>query len=218
MSFPGFYRTDVLEFAGMNSGATYISVNAAAAERLLSSHHMVESARVVKHFPDRLSIFLEPRKAVAVSLIKSNGRTLPVYIDRNGVILEIGADTGSMPSPLMPVVSGVIESNSQLWQGMPLSDSVLPLFSRIGAINDENPIIWQAISEIKIEPKSNGLFDLILYPVNGSIRLRMGSNITIDSISTALLMHEVCLEFGNSIPDEIDVRSGIGVINGLSAN
>ena len=95
-SFSGLPRTEVLTIAGISGGSTYISINAEEAEALLSRHPLVESAKVVKRFPDRLSIFLEPRKAVALTLARVNGRTQPVYFDRHGVAFRIGtggADT-----------------------------------------------------------------------------------------------------------------------------
>jgi hypothetical protein len=96
---------------------------------------------------------------------------------------------------------------------MTLSPAYLPLLSRIGKISDEDPKIWQAISELKIAGKSNNLFDLVLYPVNDSIRLRMRNEISKESIHYALLMLDAYRQFGLDVSNEIDVRSGIGVVN-----
>jgi cell division septal protein FtsQ len=89
-SFPGFEKDAVLKYAGIDSGASYVSVNAGDVQRVLAGHHLVESARVVKRFPDRLSIFLEPRQAVAAILADVNGDKRSVYIDRHGVPFAIG--------------------------------------------------------------------------------------------------------------------------------
>ena len=143
-----------------------------------------------------------------------NGRTLPVYIDRHGVVMHIGAPSaadgaaGALQS--LPVVSGHLSGSQQPWLGMRVSASIMPLFSRIGAIGDDDPHIWQAISEIGIAWKSNDLYDLILYPVNNTIKLKMGSDITKENIYYALLMSDASRRLGNR-PAEIDVRSGIGV-------
>ena len=212
-SFPGLSRSEILAIAGISSGATYIAINAEAAEHRLAAHYLVESAKVVKRFPDRLSIFLEPRKAVALTFAMVNGRTQPVYFDRYGVVFRIGSGGGETPPSWLPIVSGVLEGSRQPLLGMQLPAAMLPLFSRIGAISDEDPNIWKAISEISIARKSNDLYDLVLYPVHDSIRLRMGNDINKDSIYYALLMFDVSRQFGDAIPDEIDVRSGIGVFN-----
>jgi cell division septal protein FtsQ len=209
--FSGFGKAEALQFAGIDSGATYISINAAGLERQLAGHHLVESAKVVKRFPDRLSVFLEPRRAVAIVLARVNDRIQPVYFDRYGVAVKIGNGTGELTSSLMPVVSGVLDEAQVMGLGMRLSAAYLPLFLRIGAISEEDPRIWQAISEIGIAKKSNDLFDLILYPVQDSIKLRMRSDISKESIYYALLMYDVCRKMGDN-PEEIDARSGLGVV------
>jgi len=211
---PGLDRQSILNIAGIGRRATYIAINAEEAQARLAGHYLVESAKVVKRFPDRLSIFLEPRKAVAVAFAKVNGRLQPVYFDRQGVAFKIGginAGTNAgdeMPPSWLPVVSGALDGNLQPWLGMRLS---IPLFPKIGAITDDDPNIWKAISEIGVAWKDNEMYDLVLYPVHNSIRLRMGSDISKDSIYYALLMFDVSRKFGGSAPDEIDVRSGIGV-------
>jgi len=210
-TFQGLTKPEVLNFAGIRSGATYISINAQEAEALLSRHPLVESAKVIKRFPDRLSIFLEPRQAVAAVLARVNGRLQPVYIDRYGVAFRTGNMAGEAPPSWLPVVSGALDERQPLGLGMRLPEVYQPLFSRIAAISEGDPKIWQAVSEIGIAKKSNDLYDLVLYPVNSQIRLRMGSEISKDNIYYALLMADVCRQLGGRLPDEIDARSGLGV-------
>ena len=212
-SIPGLSGIEALNIAGISGTSTYISINAANAERLLESYPLVESAKVVKRFPDRLSVFLEPRRAVAVVLARVNGRIRPVYVDRYGVAYKVGNEAGELAAASLPVVSGVFDDGRAMKLGDPLPAIYLPLFSRIGAINDEDPRIWQAISEIGIAGKNKDMYDLVLYPVNDSIRLRMRSDISKDRIYYALLMFDVCRQYGDAAPGEIDVRSGIGVVS-----
>ena len=210
-TFQGLTKPEVLNFAGIRSGATYISINAQEAEALLSRHPLVESAKVIKRFPDRLSIFLEPRQAVAAVLARVNGRLQPVYIDRYGVAFRTGNMAGEAPPSWLPVVSGALDERQPLGLGMRLPEVYQPLFSRIAAISEGDSNIWQAVSEIGIAKKSDDLYDLVLYPVNSQIRLRMGSDISKDNIYYALLMVDVCRQLGGALPNEIDARSGLGV-------
>jgi len=210
-SFAGFAKADVLNIAGIGSSDAYIAVKAGAVERLLEGYPLVESAKVVKRFPDRVSIFLEPRRALALTFALVNGRTQPVYFDRYGVVFRIGNGYGDTPAWL-PIVSGIFEDGEAVRLGTRVSAAYLPLLSCIGAINDEEPQIWQAISEIGIAKKGNELFDVVLYPVNDPIRLLMASDINKDTIYYALLMLDVCRQL-DEVPKEIDVRSGIGVVN-----
>jgi len=209
----GLSTTDVLNIAGIGNRDAYVAINAAEAQQRLAGYYLIESAKVVKRFPDRLSIFLEPRRAVAMVFAYVNGKTQPVYFDRHGVAFKVGNGAGEAPPSWMPIVTGVLDEGQQVMPGMRLPSNYLPLFSRIGAITDEDPRIWQAISEIGIAKKNHDLYDLVLYPVHDSIRLRMRSDISKDSIYYALLMFDVCRQLGQDAPDEIDVRSGIGVVN-----
>jgi cell division septal protein FtsQ len=210
-SIPGLSKAEVLNIAGLAEGAPYISINAAEAELLLSRHYLVESAKVVKRFPDRLSIFLEPRKETAIILGLIGGRLQPVIFDRHGVAFRMGGELRNLSLSQMPVVSGILGKNEPIRLGTWLS-AYNQFFSRISAISDEDPNIWQAISEIEIVQKDGGLFDLVLYPVHRMTKLRMGSDITKESIYYALLMIDAYRQFGNELPDEIDVRSGLGVL------
>jgi len=210
-TIPGLDEAAVLRYARIRGGATFVSVNAAEAQLLLSGHPLVESARVIKSFPDRISIYLEPRRAVAVTVAGINGRMQPVYFDRHGVAFMIGGGPGGNAPPWLPVVSGLYSGVLSLYLGARLPEPILPLFSQIGAMTDENPAIWRAISEIGVVWNENGTYDLVLYPVNSFIRVRMGSDINMDSISHALLMLDVARRLGDAAPSEIDVRSGIGV-------
>jgi cell division protein FtsQ len=212
-SFQGLSKADVLNIAGIDGGAAYMAIDAEEAERRLAGYYLVESARVVKRFPDRLSVFLEPRRAVAMVFANVNGKTQPVYFDRYGVAFKIGNAAGETPASWLPIVSGVLDDDRPLRPGMRVSAAYLPLFSRIGTISDEDPKIWQTISEIGIAKKEKDIYDLVLYPVHDSIKLRMKNDITKDSIYYALLMFDVCRRFGDAVPDEIDVRSGIGVVS-----
>jgi cell division protein FtsQ len=212
-SFQGLSRADVLNIAGLGGNAAYFSIDAAEAERRLAGYYLVESARVVKRFPDRLSVFLEPRRAVAMVFGNVNGKTQPVYFDRYGVAFKIGNAAGEAPASWLPIISGVLDDDRPLRPGMRVSAAYLPLFSRIGTISDEDPRIWQTISEIGIAKKEKDIYDLVLYPVHEPIRLRMRNDISKENIYYALLMFDVCRQLGDNVPGEIDVRSGIGVVS-----
>jgi cell division protein FtsQ len=203
--FSGFDSTDVLVFAGIPEGASFVSVNTADAQRRLSSHYLVESARVIKRFPDRLSIFLQPRKAAALSLVNIRGRPVPLYFDRHGVVFQIG---GADPDGQMhlPVISGLVFENPFL--GMRLPPAFLPLLEDISKIYSDSPQLLAAVSEIRINRKHQDDFDLVLYPVHSSIRIRLENKLSEDTLRYVLLMLDV-FESRSPKPREIDFRSGM---------
>ena len=201
----GFDGAEVLAFANIMEGASFVSVNAKDAQQRLSSHHTVESARVVKRFPDRLSIFLEPRKAVALSLVETDGRQLPLCIDKYGVVFKIGSGAQDVQS--LPVLSGLVFDRPSL--GMRLPAALIPLLEDFSRIHDQSPELLSALSEIRINRKTYDDYDLVLYPVHSSIRIRLESSLTEDALRYVLLMLNV-LESRSPKPQEIDFRSGMG--------
>jgi cell division protein FtsQ len=201
--FPGFEGETVKRFAGIGEGASFISVNAAAAEKLLSGHYLVESAKVVKRFPDRLSIFLEKRRPVAVSLADINGRMTPLYYDREGVVFQIGgAHEGNLP-----VVSGLVFEKPVL--GMRLPVSFIPLLAEIEKTAEQAPELLAAVSEIRISRTAYDGFDLLLYPVHGKTRVHLEHTLNADTLRYVLLMLDV-FAASHEAPAEIDFRSGMG--------
>lgn len=200
--FSGFEQSDILAFAGVNETSSFISTNAKAVQEKISSHLLVESAVVIKRFPDKLSIFLTPRTAAAVALADTASGQVPVFIDRHGVFFKKG-DTSFCSS--LPVLSGF--ENPQL--NMRLPSGLVPLLSSISEIGSSSPELLAAVSEIRIERKSWDGFDLILFPVHSSIKVRIENNLTDDILRYMLLVLSVFEESAQK-PSEIDFRSGMG--------
>ena len=203
--FDGLDGVQALAIANIAEGASYITVNAKDAQQRLASHHLVESARVIKRFPDRLSIFLEPRRAVAVSLAEIDGRQAFLCIDRHGVVFKVNDNAAQAQH--LPVLSGLVFENPSL--GMRLPASLVPLLENISRIHDSSPELLAALSEIKINRKAYDDYDIVLYLVHSSIRIRLENNLTEDTLRYVLLMLDV-FESRFPKPEEIDFRSSMG--------
>jgi cell division protein FtsQ len=162
---------------------------------------------VVKRFPDRLSIYLEPRQAVALSLAKLEGRLLPLYYDRHGVVFMAGSGVGEKMTSNIPVISGLNFENPVL--GMRLPDSLKPLLENLEKINRSAPELLAAVSEIEIRAKPFDGFDLVLYPLHSPIRVRLENTMNEDTLRYVMLLLDV-FKSRSSIPEEIDFRSGMG--------
>jgi cell division protein FtsQ len=202
-------RKTALNIAGIDESSSYISTNTADARKRLMENPLIESARVSKRFPDKLSIFLVKRSAIAVSLVNFGGKSLPVYIDKFGVFFdfvqnrELSADTGAK----LPVVSGYEITNPRL--GMKLPQALTPLLESINNILQDSPELLSAVSEIMIEAKAWDGYDIVLYPAYSSIRLRLDDNITGDMLRYVILMLDV-FETYSPKPREIDFRTSMG--------
>jgi cell division protein FtsQ len=204
-SFPGFDRAAVLSLAGIGERASFITVNTKAAEQALEAFYLVESARVIKRFPDRLRIYLEPRRAVALSLAAMADRVLPVYFDREGVIFKIGNNEGALTPANLPIISGLVFEQPGL--GVRLPAAFGPLLADLEKIGTAAPELLGAVSEIRINRKPFDGFDLVLYPLHNPVKVRLENTINEDTLRYVMLMLDV-FKSGHSAPEEIDFRSG----------
>jgi cell division protein FtsQ len=200
-SFAGFDNAKVLECAGISGKTSFVSVNVNEAQKLLNAHYLVESARVSRRFPDRLSISLMPRKAVALSVAVINGRQVPLYFDKHGVVFKF---TDMSDQNVLPVISGLIFSEPGL--GMRLPSLLVPFLHELAVINENSPVLLQAFSEIRISRKPFDGFDLVLYPVHLPVRVILGSSIDEETLRYVLVMLNV-IKTQSAIPEEIDFRS-----------
>ena len=201
--FEGFERNEILNTAGIDDASSFISTNITEVKEKLLTHLQVESAMVIKRFPDKLSIFLFPREAAAVTLTSIGSRQVPLYVDRHGVFYKY-ANT-SVHAEKIPIISGF--ENPQL--NMRLPAALVPLVESLSEIAKSSPELLATISEIRIERKPWEGFDLVLFPVHSSIKVRIENNLSEDVLKYILLMLSV-FESSSSKPDEIDFRSGMG--------
>jgi cell division protein FtsQ len=203
----GLSRNTVLNRAGITSRSSYMSVNAKETEALLSHLPLVESARVVKHFPDSIEITLKGRTATAVSLAEIDGVTVPVFFDKNGVIFKIGA-TGEEAIPdTIPLISGFIFENIR--PGTRLPAFLTPLLADIETLKEKTPELLSVISEIHVKRKVYEGFEMVLYPAYNPVKIRLGSDLNEEILRYMLLILDVLQEKGvEPDADGIDFRTG----------
>ena len=92
------------------------------------------------------------------------GRTVPMEIDGYGVVFRIG-------SPIiksnLPIITGLTFKSPR--EGMQVNEKLSQLFVQLDILQKKHPVLLNEISEIKIQPKKYGGYDLILYPVNSRL-------------------------------------------------
>lgn len=203
--FDGISRIAVLEQAGIDSRSSFMSVNVVAAEEALSALPAVESARVIKHFPDSIEIVITNRVPVAAGTADMGGRTLPVFFDKDGVLFQIGQGGGAAVNPSLPVISGLVFEN--IAPGLRLPEFLLPLFNELHTLRVDAPELLSTISEIQINKKKYDAYELTLYPVYNPARIRIGQRMTEDKLRYMLLLLDVLNEKGVAL-DELDFRTG----------
>jgi len=198
----GLNRNEILRFACLNENSSFVSTNTKNVQEILSSHLLVDSATVIKRFPDKMSIFITPRQVAAVALTNNGSRHTLLFIDRHGVFFRMGDD---LQEAGLPILSGF--ENPQL--GMRLPAGLVPLVESIYELSHSSPELLSAISEIRIERKAWGGFDLVLYPIHSSIKVRLENTLTEDGLRYMLLMLDVFKDSSEK-PAEVDLRSGMG--------
>ena len=204
IGYSGIPREQIFAAAGITAGSSYFSIDTRAMENALLTFPSIQSARVFRHFPDRLQIVLEGRRAVATALVNVGGRTMPVFFDSQGVIFRIGGDSESL-SMALPVVSGLIIENPV--PGMRLPAMFGSFFRQLDEIAMFSPELLGAISELRINPKPFDGFDLILFPVHSRIRVRI-NELNEATLRYTLLMVDVLASREPGI-ESIDFRSSI---------
>ena len=213
----GIDRSEILSRAGISLHSSYMTVNPEAAETALEELYQVESAQVIKYYPDTVRIILEPRRLAALSLCVVEGKLLPVFFDKHGVAVKIGRDVRELPqTPALPIISGLPLEEARL--GTRLSPVFAPFLAQLEAINTAAPELLAPISEIRINRKTYDGFDLILYPVNNTIKFRLESNLNEDMLRYMILMIDVFKTTGVDA-DVVDLRTGTAsyVIKGATS-
>jgi cell division protein FtsQ len=206
--FSGLDRKELLRLAGIGERASYISIKPRSVEKNLEALRELESVRVVKRFPSSVTISMVPRTAVAMAFDRIDGRQTPVYFDRQGILFKIGGPPpgASLPGvPFqgtggLPVISGLPPGDK------PLPAIYLPLFASLDRIRAAEPRLLGAISEIRVNRKPFDGFDLVLYPVHRSIRIRLESSLSEETLRYVMLMLDVFAEREQEI-EEIDFRT-----------
>jgi len=201
--FEGLERDEIFLIAGIDDNSSFISTNITEIKENLLKHLLVESAVVIKRFPDKLSVFIYPREAAAVTLAKIGSKQVPLYVDRQGVFYKFAND--ALPDGKIPVLSGFEDT----YLNMRLPAALVPLVKNLSEMEKASPELLATISEIRIERKPWEGFDLVLYPVHSSIKVRLENNLNEDVLRYVLLMLNV-FEGSSSKPEEIDFRSGMG--------
>ncbi|GAB1483834.1 FtsQ-type POTRA domain-containing protein [Treponema sp.] len=207
MSIAGLSEGSLLQTAGITSKTSFITLNALAVEKALETIPQVESARVIKRFPDHLSISVIGRSTVAVAFAKMEGKTVPIAFDRFGVVFGIGSSVlgNNLSQVSMPIISGLVFENPS--EGMRLPAFLEPFLMDLDSLSRESPALLGALSEIRVQKKAFDGYELVLYPAHHSVRVRIGSQLNEEVLRYMILVLDVLSSKGIEA-DEIDFRAG----------
>jgi len=188
--------------AGISGNEKWISFNTATVASRLAANPLFESVMVEKKFPDTVCVSVKERVPVAVTFGTMNGRTVPIEIDRTGIAFRIGALPANSN---LPLVTGLTFENPV--PGMRLHTQLKTLFAQLSDLETSKSLLLSSISEIKIEQKTYGGYDLVVYPVHTPVRVKTDKALNEDALQYMMLVLDVVKDMKLNV-DEIDIRAG----------
>jgi cell division protein FtsQ len=206
IAYSGEKRITVEELAYLlvpMKNLNWFSFSPEEAVSILSSSPAIDSVTVTKHFPDKITVSIVEREPVAMTFISLDGRSIPVQIDKNGVLF-----TGTEPEPQdgsIPIISGLPVDH--LSEGMRIPAKYLVLIDQIAHIQTLPQKYFAAISEICVVPKEYGNYELMLIPSKSRTRVLTDRALNEDALQYMMVVLDVVNSIEPNV-SEIDLRYG----------
>ena len=197
-------EADLKKAAGLTGMEKWGKIDKDVLLHRITSYPVVAEARVVKKYPDKVLIDITEQKPVGVLLATVGGRTVPMEIDKTGTVFKVASQKDPQT---LPIISGL--SFQTIRAGMKVHKRLVPLFKQLDILQKKNPALLSEISEMKIEQKKYGGFDLILYPVRTQVKVHTEGTLNEEKLQYMILALDVIRELDlNAKIEELDVRGG----------
>ena len=197
-----FSAQQISNYLGITPKLTWIQFDSAKAASKLAGNAVIENVVIEKHFPDQVLVNIVERKAASVSLVNINGKTVPIQIDKNGVIFAV--DRG-MPSNSVPLLTGF--TFDTIAEGMRLNGKLRPLMEQIAEIQNTNPEYFSVLSEIRVISKDYGSYELELYPVHSRIKVLTDRTLNLEALQYMMVVLDVINSMQSDV-SAVDLRYG----------
>ena len=198
-------KEEILAIAGIEEGVYYYNLDTVQMVEDLEGLAQVREAVVEKVFPDALNITLYGRAPLAMFFFTTpEGASIPLVIDDQGVVFEIGSGVSEWD---LPVITGV--KFQQLRVGMKLPERVRPILQDLRTLQNQEPDLFRLISELRLISKSTGVLEILLYPIQYPVRLRLSAGLDPAAMRNALIILDLLA--GQEVlrrVRELDMRSG----------
>ncbi|MGL4982085.1 MAG: cell division protein FtsQ/DivIB [Treponemataceae bacterium] len=164
-------------------------------------HPLIANISVEKKLPNHVIVNVEERVPIAMAIVLSGDKSIPISIDKKGVVFQVDGHV----SEKLPLISGLNFESVQV--GMRVHSKLRPFLEKLSEIAETNPSYLESISEIQILPKDYGNYDLAIYPMKSKIK------VLVDRTFDESVLHHmmIALDVVNSIEKnvyEIDLRYG----------
>lgn len=198
----------LLTLAGVHEGVGFFSVQPDRVVARIRQQPIVRDVQVETVFPNRLTITATRRAPLAAALASTDGGTVPLVFDEDGVVFQVGADAQLAD---LPVLSGLRFAAVDV--GLQLPTLVVDFLRQLRRIRMEEPALYRLFSEYRIVQKNEYAYEVVLYPMHYRLPVRIGTSIDADMIQYVMMMLDVLQREGRlSSLAELDFRSGEGVL------
>jgi cell division protein FtsQ len=198
-------KEEVLSVADTEENTFFYNIDPVGMRLALEELPMVRKAVVEKIFPDALHITLYGRTPLSVLFFTTpEGNSVPVVVDEQGVVFQIGA---ALTEWDLPVISGI--EFKRLEVGTRLPDRVIPVLEDLERLRREEPGMFRLISELRLVPKNTGNLEILLYPIQFPVRLRLAEELDPAVLRNAVVVLDLLARQELLIRvKELDMRTG----------
>ena len=198
-------KEEILAIAGIEESVYYYNLDTVQIRENLEGLAQVREAVVEKVFPDALNITLYGRAPLAMFFFTApDGASIPLVIDDQGVVFEIGSGVSKWD---LPVITGV--KFQQLKVGMKLPERVRPILQDLRTLQNQEPDLFRLISELRLISKSTGVLEILLYPIQHPVRLRLSAGLDPAVMRNALIILDLLAgQEALRRVRELDMRTG----------
>lgn len=171
------------------------------AEDALAASPSIAYATVTKSFPNNVHIAITDREPVAMTFLNYDGRSVPVEIDKNGILFEQRLARHES----IPIVSGLPVENLSV--GMRIPTKYRSLIEQISQIRSLPQHYFAALSEICVMQKEYGNYELMLIPAYSKTKVLTDRALNEDALQYMMVVLDVVNSIEPNVA-EIDLRYG----------
>ena len=182
--------------------STWLDFDVRKAVGILSSEPGIENVIVEKQFPNKIFVTVTERKPVALTFVVQDGNTVPVQIDKNGVLF-FDEDKTFENTNALPIVSGI--PIDYLSNGMRIPKMYQPLMDQIARISENHKEYFAGISEICVIPNEFDNYELALISDQSKVRVITDRALNEDALKDMMVVLDV-LKLLDADVKEVDLR------------
>ncbi|MFW5710557.1 MAG: cell division protein FtsQ/DivIB [Spirochaetia bacterium] len=199
--FP-YTNEELLSIAGVHGDTYFFDVKPKLISARLERVPVIKSVEVSKKFPHSLDISITERDPLAALTLLDAEAMVPAYVDADGVIFRSkGVDFMDLP-----IISGI--DVPEYKDGMQLPQVLTGFLEDLQHLQQENPALYRLISEVKFVKKNTADYEVVLFPSQYQVKVRIGPALTEELMKYVVLVLDVVAGKGlESTIDELDFRT-----------